>query len=111
MVNPVATEIEELEIDLLLEAIERRYGYDFRDYARASVRRKVRAIAAMHVDIHIPRRDVAAARVHDFGDLRRTHFAGRTDREDLSSAANDSGVGYEPVGKDRGAVAEYDGSW
>jgi len=46
MVKPAATEIEELEIDLLLEAIQRRYGYDFRDYARASVRRKVRAIAA-----------------------------------------------------------------
>ena len=46
MVKPAATEIEELEIDLLLEAIQRRYGYDFRDYARASLRRKVRAIAA-----------------------------------------------------------------
>lgn len=38
--------VEELEIDLLLEAIQRRYGYDFRDYARASLRRKVRHIAA-----------------------------------------------------------------
>ena len=38
-------ELEDLEIDLLLEAIQRRYGYDFRDYARASVRRKVRSIA------------------------------------------------------------------
>lgn len=37
--------VEELEIDLLLEAIQRRYGYDFRDYARASLRRKVRSIA------------------------------------------------------------------
>lgn len=46
MVKLAATEIEELEIDLLLEAIQRRYGYDFRDYARASVRRKVRTIAA-----------------------------------------------------------------
>ena len=39
-------EVEELEIDLLLEAIHRRYGYDFRDYARASLRRKVRHMAA-----------------------------------------------------------------
>ena len=39
MVKPETTEIEELEIDLLLEAIQRHYGYDFRDYARASVRR------------------------------------------------------------------------
>jgi chemotaxis protein methyltransferase CheR len=38
-------EIEEIEIDLLLEAIFLRYGYDFRDYARASVQRKVLAIA------------------------------------------------------------------
>ena len=38
-------EIEEIEIDLLLEAIFRRYGYDFRNYSRASVRRKVRAMA------------------------------------------------------------------
>jgi chemotaxis protein methyltransferase CheR len=38
--------VEELEIDLLLEAMLRRYGYDFRDYARASLRRKVRHIAA-----------------------------------------------------------------
>lgn len=37
-------ELEEIEIDLLLEAIFRRYGYDFRDYARGSVRRKVRAM-------------------------------------------------------------------
>jgi chemotaxis protein methyltransferase CheR len=33
--------IEELELDLLLEAVHRHYGYDFRDYARASIRRRV----------------------------------------------------------------------
>jgi chemotaxis protein methyltransferase CheR len=33
--------IEELELDLLLEAVHRQYGYDFRDYARASIRRRV----------------------------------------------------------------------
>jgi len=32
------------ELDLLLEAVYRRYGYDFRDYARASLRRRVRNI-------------------------------------------------------------------
>lgn len=31
-----------MEIDLLLEAIFRRYGYDFRSYARASIDRRVR---------------------------------------------------------------------
>ena len=41
-----ALEVEELEIDLLLEALHRRYGYDFRDYARASLHRKVRQIAS-----------------------------------------------------------------
>ncbi len=32
---------ERLEIDLLLEAIQRRYGYDFRGYALASLRRRL----------------------------------------------------------------------
>lgn len=34
-------EIEKIELDLFLEALYRRYGYDFRHYARASVRRRV----------------------------------------------------------------------
>jgi chemotaxis protein methyltransferase CheR len=33
--------VEALEIDLLLEALDRRYGYDFRRYARASLRRRL----------------------------------------------------------------------
>ena len=38
----------DLEIDLLLEAIARKYSYDFRDYARASMRRRIRsALEAM----------------------------------------------------------------
>src|SRR5262245_4374828 len=32
---------EELELGLLLEGIERRYGFDFRDYVRAPVRRRI----------------------------------------------------------------------
>ena len=35
-------EIEQIEIDLLLEALYRRYGYDFRSYARASIERRIR---------------------------------------------------------------------
>ncbi|MEE8326924.1 MAG: protein-glutamate O-methyltransferase CheR [candidate division NC10 bacterium] len=35
-------EIEQVEIDLLLEAVYRRYGYDFRSYARASIERRTR---------------------------------------------------------------------
>lgn len=36
------TKIEPTEIDLLLDAIYRRYGYDFRSYARASIERRTR---------------------------------------------------------------------
>jgi len=36
------SEIENLEITLLLDAMYERYGYDFRDYARASVERRAR---------------------------------------------------------------------
>jgi len=34
-------ELERLELDLLLEAIHQRYGYDFRGYAQASLRRRL----------------------------------------------------------------------
>jgi hypothetical protein len=33
--------IEEAELSKLLNGIERRYGYDFRNYARASLKRRV----------------------------------------------------------------------
>lgn len=35
--------VERIELALLLEAIYRRYGYDFRSYAQASIERRVRA--------------------------------------------------------------------
>jgi chemotaxis protein methyltransferase CheR len=42
VVVPVALErSEEIELELLLEAIHRRYGFDFRDYAAASLRRRL----------------------------------------------------------------------
>ncbi len=34
-------DLESLEIDLLLEAIYQRYGFDFRSYARGSIRRRL----------------------------------------------------------------------
>jgi chemotaxis protein methyltransferase CheR len=34
-------EVEALEVQLLLEAVYRRYGFDFRDYAYASIRRRI----------------------------------------------------------------------
>ena len=42
-----AGELEELEIELLLEAVYRRYGFDFRQYAVASLKRRLwRRLAA-----------------------------------------------------------------
>jgi len=36
-------DIEQLELDLLVEAILKRYGYDFRQYAGASLKRRVKS--------------------------------------------------------------------
>jgi chemotaxis protein methyltransferase CheR len=36
--------VEALELELLLEAVFRHYGYDFRDYARTSIRRRIASI-------------------------------------------------------------------
>ena len=37
-----STDLEQIELDLLVEAIHKRYGYDFRQYARASLKRRVK---------------------------------------------------------------------
>lgn len=37
-----AIDLQTIELDLVIEAIHRRYGYDFRNYARASLERRVR---------------------------------------------------------------------
>ena len=37
----VDPELEQLEIELLLEAVYRRYGFDFRQYAQASLKRRL----------------------------------------------------------------------
>ena len=34
-------DVEKIELDCLLEAVFRRYGFDFREYAPASLRRRV----------------------------------------------------------------------
>ncbi len=39
-------DILEIEVDLFLEALFRRHGYDFRHYAPASIKRRVTALAA-----------------------------------------------------------------
>ena len=41
MAVPVAEDPERIEVDLLLEAVYRRYAYDFRGYARSSLRRRL----------------------------------------------------------------------
>ncbi len=38
---PAVEQLEEVEIELLLEGIYRHYGYDFRDYALSSLRRRI----------------------------------------------------------------------
>jgi chemotaxis protein methyltransferase CheR len=46
-----ADELEQLEVELLLEAIHRRYGFDFREYAKASLKRRLwRRVAAEHLE-------------------------------------------------------------
>lgn len=40
--------IEDIEFKLLLEAIFSRYGYDFRDYSKASLKRRTLAVLARH---------------------------------------------------------------
>jgi chemotaxis protein methyltransferase CheR len=42
--SPAAGDREELEIRLLLEGIYRQYGFDFRDYALASLRRRILSV-------------------------------------------------------------------
>ncbi|MDP1711223.1 MAG: protein-glutamate O-methyltransferase CheR [Candidatus Nanopelagicaceae bacterium] len=42
----MAIEIEDIEVPLLVDAIYQRWGYDFRDYAIASLKRRIRRIVA-----------------------------------------------------------------
>src|SRR4051794_17663575 len=37
-------DLETLEIDLLLQSLYEHYGYDFREYARASLKRRIRGV-------------------------------------------------------------------
>ena len=67
-------DVEKIEINLFLEALHQRYGYDFTHYAEASVRRRVRRFMEKNgyaqVSDMIPRLlydDVfAQAAIHDF---------------------------------------------
>jgi chemotaxis protein methyltransferase CheR len=48
--SPARDEVEEIELSLLLEGVYRKYGFDFREYAPASLRRRVwRRVYAEHL--------------------------------------------------------------
>lgn len=67
-------DIEKIELNLFLEAMCQRYGYDFRNYAHASVRRRIRHMLAKSgytkVSEMLPRllydEDFAQAAIYDF---------------------------------------------
>ncbi len=69
-----AEEIEKIEIDLFLEALYQRYSYDFRHYAKASVRRRVRHILARSgrkrvselIDLLLHDENFAQTAIYDF---------------------------------------------
>jgi chemotaxis protein methyltransferase CheR len=45
--KPTNPDIEDIEISLLIDAINRRWGYDFRDYALASLKRRIQYIVTL----------------------------------------------------------------
>jgi chemotaxis protein methyltransferase CheR len=46
--TPADVELEQIELDLFVQALKRRYGYDFSQYAPASLLRRVRLLAQVH---------------------------------------------------------------
>jgi chemotaxis protein methyltransferase CheR len=62
-------ELEELEIELLLEGVARHYGYDFRNYAPASLRRRISNVMRVEqIDTVSALQDRV---LHDRGSLER----------------------------------------
>jgi chemotaxis protein methyltransferase CheR len=67
-------DIEKIELELFLEAIYQRYGYDFRHYARASARRRARHILTKSgsknlsdlIPLILHNEEFAQKAVHDF---------------------------------------------
>ena len=63
---PARDDLEEIELSLLLEGVYRQYGFDFREYAPASLRRRVwrrihaEGLATVMVPCHIRYRPPAA---------------------------------------------------
>ena len=56
-------DLENIEIELLLDAIYRKYGYDFRQYAKASMNRRIKAFVAKSGINHIS--EVIPTVLHD----------------------------------------------
>ena len=46
--SPPDTELEQIELDLFVQALRRRHGHDFSQYAPASLTRRVRQLARTH---------------------------------------------------------------
>ena len=46
-------DLDPLETDLVLDAVNRRYGFDFRGYSRASLERRIRSVCDRHGMRHI----------------------------------------------------------
>ena len=55
--------LENIEIDILLEAIKKTYGYDFSNYARASLRRRIEQFRKNYLFTNIS--DLIPALLHD----------------------------------------------
>ena len=51
--NEQEKQIEAIEIDILLEALHRHYGYDFRNYAKASITRRIKGLLSKYNLRHI----------------------------------------------------------
>ena len=48
---PAPDSVEDLEIALLLEGLFQRYHYDFRRYARASIKRRLVPVSYTHLTL------------------------------------------------------------
>lgn len=51
--QPPEPELDDIEVPLLVEAIYRRWGHDFRDYAPASLKRRIRRIVELEGTLSI----------------------------------------------------------
>ena len=60
------SEIQQIETTLLLEAMYQRYGYDFRNYAMASIERRLRLFLKTSGEQHLADLIPKALRNEDF---------------------------------------------